>query len=257
MIPLGVFQGQPGPIIIPPAADPGSPITANLVLAIDAADTDSYPGTGTTVFDLSPEGNDGTLANGASVVDGVFVFDGNDDQINFGSIPAGDILTLAAAAGATGLTFHFALYYNGTGDTYQRVIDKSDSGTAINGYAVYAWSGTASPAGGPMKVDQNGVGNCVGINPALNTWQLWTVTHDASTGDWKWYLNGVQVATGNDTYNVPNATTNLTIGSWNHSTARELKGSIGFMRVYSRALSLAEVEEAHNYYATRFGVAEV
>ena len=234
----------------------GHPVTDNLILAIDGTIQESYPGSGTTVNDLSPSGRIGTLANGVSF-DGAFVFDGLDDQINFGSVPSGNILTLATAAGATGFTFHFAVYYDGTGDTYQRIIDKSTSGTGTNGYAVYAWSGTSSPADGPLKVDQNGNQRCVGINPTLNTWQLWTVTHDASTGNYVWYLNGVQVASGTETYLCPNVTANMTIGSWNHSTARELKGKISFMRVYSRALNLAEVEAAHNFYANRFNLAEV
>jgi len=39
-------------------------VTNGLVLALDAADTNSYPRTGTTWTDLSGNGNNGTLTNG-------------------------------------------------------------------------------------------------------------------------------------------------------------------------------------------------
>ena len=39
-------------------------ITDGLVLALDAASPRSYPGTGTTWYDVSGYGNNGTLTNG-------------------------------------------------------------------------------------------------------------------------------------------------------------------------------------------------
>jgi hypothetical protein len=58
-------------------------VTDGLVLHLDAANTKSYPGTGTTWYDLSGNGNDGSLVNGP-VYDsdncGSLVFDGVDDS---------------------------------------------------------------------------------------------------------------------------------------------------------------------------------
>lgn len=57
-------------------------ITSNLVLHLDAGDSGSYPGTGTTWTDLSPSGNDFTLSGSptwSSAEGGHFVFDGTDD----------------------------------------------------------------------------------------------------------------------------------------------------------------------------------
>ena len=39
-------------------------VDSGLVLALDAADRNSYPGSGTTWTDLSGRGNNGTLTNG-------------------------------------------------------------------------------------------------------------------------------------------------------------------------------------------------
>ena len=54
-------------------------INDNLVLCLDASNTQSYPGSGTTWTDISDKGNNGTLANGAA-------FDsGNKGSINLDS----------------------------------------------------------------------------------------------------------------------------------------------------------------------------
>lgn len=53
-----------------------------LVLALDAADKNSYPGSGTTWYDLSGNGNHATLYNGPTFSTsniGCFTFDGSND----------------------------------------------------------------------------------------------------------------------------------------------------------------------------------
>jgi hypothetical protein len=59
-------------------------VTDGLVLALDAANTKSYPGSGTTWSDLSGNNNSGSLTNGPafnSINGGNFVLDGIDDYI--------------------------------------------------------------------------------------------------------------------------------------------------------------------------------
>ena len=61
-------------------------ITDGLVLALDAANPKSYPGTGTTWKDLSGGGNNGTLTNGPtfnSTNKGIITFDGSNDYVVF------------------------------------------------------------------------------------------------------------------------------------------------------------------------------
>ena len=62
-------------------------VTDGLVLCLDAASKNSYPGSGTTWTDLSGNGNDGTLTNGptfSSDKGGTIVFDGTDDYVDTG-----------------------------------------------------------------------------------------------------------------------------------------------------------------------------
>jgi hypothetical protein len=59
-------------------------VTDGLVLCLDAANTKSYPGSGTTWTDLSGNGNNGTLTNGPtfdSSNGGSIVFDGANDGV--------------------------------------------------------------------------------------------------------------------------------------------------------------------------------
>ena len=51
---------------------------------VDPADPNCYPGSGTSITDLSGNGRTMTLTNGASVVDGVFVLDGSNDHVTYG-----------------------------------------------------------------------------------------------------------------------------------------------------------------------------
>ena len=62
----------------------------NLVLYLDAANTKSYPGSGTTWTDISRKGTDGTLTNGATFNSdnmGRIVFDGTNDYVDITSLP--------------------------------------------------------------------------------------------------------------------------------------------------------------------------
>ena len=61
-------------------------VTDKLVFCLDAANTKSYPGSGTDWKDLSSQGNNGTLTNSPTYVPnsngGYFDFDGTNDYIN-------------------------------------------------------------------------------------------------------------------------------------------------------------------------------
>jgi len=67
----------------------GKIVTDGLVLCLNAADKNSYPGSGTTWTDISGNGNSGTLTNGPTYSTdsgGAITFDGIDDYIQFSSV---------------------------------------------------------------------------------------------------------------------------------------------------------------------------
>jgi hypothetical protein len=58
-------------------------VTSGLVLCLDAGNTKSYPGSGTTWTDLSGNGNTGTLVNSPSYSSsGYFSFDGTNKSVS-------------------------------------------------------------------------------------------------------------------------------------------------------------------------------
>ena len=71
-------------------------VTDGLVLAVDTASDKSYPGSGTTLFDLSGNNLNGIIHGNpgfsSSMNHGVFDFDGIDDYISMGSLDAVDLI---------------------------------------------------------------------------------------------------------------------------------------------------------------------
>ena len=90
--------------------------------------------------------------------------------------------------------------------------------------------------------------------PVPNTWEIWTFTWSVSGGAWVWYKNGSIVNSGTKTYGVLTVQTNMRIGTWNHSTGRELNGRIAFMSIFNRPLSSTEVQQNYNATRGRFGI---
>lgn len=60
-------------------------VTDGLVLALDPGNTKCYPGSGTSVTDLTGNFSTGTLVSGASVSSNAFQFDGSNDYLTMGT----------------------------------------------------------------------------------------------------------------------------------------------------------------------------
>jgi hypothetical protein len=227
--------------------------TSNLLLYLDAADTNSYPGTGTTWFDLSGNNFHGTLTNGPVWNGTYFEFDGDNDYVEMGTIPVDHPLQLNAPTGG-GITIMFASWVNAGGDTYPRIVDKSDAGLAANGWAIFPNNGGA---GNPLLFASSGAGGWTASSTAATaaTWQIFTFTWDVSTGSAEWYLNGVpELGTASRFYDIPNVQTNMRLGTWNHTDARELNGRIGFFMVYDRVLSSSEIAGNFEFLRNNYGI---
>ena len=185
-----------------------------------------------------------TVAHNAA---GYFEFDGDDDFIDLGTQPIDSDLNASSPSGG-GLTVEWWGYYNGTGDSFQRIVDRSNGGGSLNGWAIYTGS-VGSTTNIRLTVDGESTLLTSNLLIDANVWQHWMISWDQGTGNWVWYKNGAVAGTGNATYSIPAVETGMRIGSWNHSTGREYNGSIGEMRIYPRALTAAQVFQ--NYNATK------
>ena len=229
--------------------------TDGLILALDAANTKSYPSSGgSTWYDLSGKGNNGTLTNGptySSANSGFIEFDGNDDYVDLGTINTSHVLQMNNPFGG-GLTLSWWGYFDDTGDDFQRIFDKSSGGSATNGWAIYTsatGSNTTTLSLGSAGSDQE-----ISNSYLTSTWQNWCVTWIKSSGTYVTYLNGVQDKTGTRTWNVPSVQTNARIAFWNHSTGREYNGKIASLNIYDKALTASEIQQNYNALRGRFGI---
>ena len=116
-------------------------ITDGLVLCLDAADKNSYPGNGTTWSDLSGNGNNGTLINGPAFNSsnlGSLVFDGSNDYV---SISPSSSLQITTEVTVTSIFKPTSF-----GANKQRLIDTNTSaGTNSSGSMIGLKIGTIFP----------------------------------------------------------------------------------------------------------------
>ena len=232
-------------------------VTDNLVFCVDAANTKSYPGTGTAWTDMMGV-NNGTLTNGptfSSDNGGSIVFDGDNDKVELGSIDSSNVLSLSNPAGG-GLTISVAINWTQAGDNYPRIFNRANGGNGAGGWSLYVNRSSNNVGKIRMRVDSNSYDLQSSSNVTPETWEIWTLTHvDATNGAWVCYRNGISDNSGTQTYSIPSTTTTAVIGGWHNSnTDREFKGKIPFVMVYDRALSAVEVKQNFDAVKTRYGL---
>jgi len=217
-------------------------IQDGLVLALDAANTKSYPGSGTSISDLSGNSNIGTLINGPtfdSSNGGSIVFDGINDYVNCGNNSSLQItgeLTQCAWFKSSIVAQQGIIYKDN--QTYRCY--KLQTSTLGVVQPIFFYSTTSYNAF---------VGNTVVTN---GTWQNIVTTYTPSTSV-KIYVNGVLDATY--TSGIPpfidNDPANLELGRKGNGTFY-LNGNIANILIYNKTLSEAEILQNYNATKSRF-----
>lgn len=214
-------------------------VTDGLVLALDAASTRSYPGTGTTWYDLSGNGNDATLENGASVnSDGNVVLDGSNDRVgipdNNGDFDIGTSSFTISVVNNQGLEDSY--YHLFAFDDQQNFALKANrSGASSNPYRLYVYQGSSITFTNSYIVP--------------NTWQFITLVRDG--GSHKLYIDGEISDTVQATAkNI--STSNVYLGwGWGSEYTPQTRGPV---LMYNRALTASEVLQNFNAQKSRFGL---
>lgn len=220
-------------------------ITDGLVLAIDAANQKSYPGSGTSILDLSGNSNDGILTNGPTFDSGNtgnIVFDGQNDYIN---IPDSPIINLTTEGGVF-LWLNPTSYVNYTG-----IISKAPNTTSIGTQAHYHFEVYSNRARTVISnVDLRSGTESTGQSPLidLNQWHQYGFQWDSST--MYQIKDGVIVATKSHSSSATTTSDNLFIARRNGFGY--LSGKMSNITIYSRALSSTEILQNYNATKTRF-----
>jgi len=219
-------------------------VTQNLILHLDAGDPTSYPGYGTTWYDLSGEGNNGTLRNGptySSDNGGYLDFDGSNDYVSFSS----RILTSAATEISC-----FMWVYPVSDGILLTVLGQSSISTG------YRHSAIEIGSSGQLRMGLWGGSSIGSISSTLtfNTWNNVGFTYSGTT--LTGYLNGSDFGTTSFTWSKP---ANIYFGimavcATNMGTNAYGDGNVPTFYTYNKALTAAEIQQNYDALKTRYGL---
>lgn len=227
-------------------------VLPGLVLCLDAGNTKSYPGSGTTWTDISGNGNNGTLTNGptySSVNGGSIVFDGVND---YGYIDYSASLAPTSAISSGGW-----IYYSNWTTSEGNIFSKLQSG----GYALQHSSIGVNVY---FLVRLGGAYQSSSFNKSLMN-SGWNHIYGTFDGRYiRMYLNGNAVGTPYDYGSVASieyaANNNLAIcvdaagGSSNSVEGPGTNATISNIQIYNRALSATEIQQNFNALRSRFSI---
>lgn len=227
---------------IPPPPPPAIPIdTTNLILYLDAGNATSFPGSGTTWYDLSGNGNDAqalgtptyTATNG-----GGFNFNSSADY--FDTAP-----NLRESYTATGLTA--AAWVKADDFPYVSAIIARNDWNGSDGWALHEHFNNTIM--GPRYTQ------AVSNNSAVTTGVVYYVAFTIDTsGNAKVYINGVQNGSTATSVTLPTASSvSPLIGVFPYYGFPWV-GDIYQLHVYSRDLSSAEMLANFNATKSRYGL---
>jgi len=212
----------------------GNIVKDGLVLDLDAAKRDSYPGTGTAWNDISGFRNNGVLTNGPtfnSSNGGSIVFDGVDDHSTLPNIPIG--------TNPFTIDMWFKIDENQTANAALLSVNAAASSNNIqisfinNNQILFFYNGSTF------------IGFATSFS--FNVWYNIMISKDINN-DIKTYVNGIQ--TNSINYNANYSFTEQIRIGINRSNNSYFKGNLSISRLYvNKFLSLTEVLQ--NYNATK------
>lgn len=216
----------------------GKIATDGLVLALDAADRNSYISGSTTWRDLSSNAYTGTLTSGptfSSDNGGAIIFDGVDDKCTISNtIPS-----------LSTFTIEFFLNTAVVDGTQNIILDQNTSLryeiTTTNKFNIHLGNGNAWA----FTTDSS---NTVVV---ANRWYhtAWTWNGSSSII----YVNGISDASYSHSA-ASSGTGNIILGQYTFDNSYAWSGRIGSAKIYNRSLSASEVLQNYNAQKSRFGL---
>ena len=202
-----------------------------LVLYLDAADINSYPGSGTAWYDLSGNGLNGTLVNGVTynsgIAGGVLVTNGSNQYI---TVPCGNL-------SSTNYTVIGAAKYATVGGR----IFSAESNNWLLGW----WSSSTENyyAEGWVTPSQNG--------PQNTSFKIMAGTGNISEDQYIVYVNSVATYSNQSGSQGPY---NLSLGRYAPGNSEYSNAYISYLLVYNRVLNPYEISEVYQATRGRFGI---
>jgi len=221
----------------------GKIVTNGLVLALNAADRNSYVSGSTTWNDLSGNNNSGSLTNNPGFVTNALTFNGTTNTATFSNIPGPSFSLISSS-----FTTEFWVYTTTTGSN-QGLISSNQSSTNGGLYS-FILRGTTiicSFYGTPTYTDVSG-------GPVITgSWAHYVNTFNYTNQSASIYINGVLTGAGSMAPSPLITSASLLIGRYTFGGGY-LTGSMASARVYNRSLSQAEVLQNYNAQKSRFNL---
>ena len=214
-----------------------------LVLALDAANTKSYSGSGTTWNDLSGNGNHGTNANMTFETDKGGVFDFNNSNSE-STIANSDSLNPVSQ-----LTLEAVVNFDGNSNDF--IFEK---GNVNSQYSIFSHSTDLV-----FRTVHQGVAGYDSLyaykTQGITNGQYHHVLGSYNGSTKKTYIDGREVATKNKTGNLVTTTPGASVGDFGGaSTGYPFGGKIALVRVYNIGLTASQVKQNFEAVRSRFGL---
>lgn len=226
-----------------------SVVRRNMYIYYDPYLQQSYPGSGTTVTDLSGNNNNGTLQAAPTYnAAGYFSYVGASSQYistttsiaNPGPYTVSAWFRTSTASGrcivnfenaqtGTGSTGYDRNLYMGTNGNiyfgnYDGTADVAVSTTTLNNNTWHYVAGTYGGEGTTMRLYVNGVSNATQVSTTLQNYSGW------------WRIGG------------------YALNTWTNGASGYYTGDIGPVMIYSASLTAEEIAQNYNAMRGRFGV---
>ena len=219
----------------------GKVVTSGLTLAFDAGNLVSYGGAGTTWYDMTSNGNNGTLTNGVTYSGGTIpsiMLDGIDDYV-----------VKTNVTGLPNLESNFTIetFVRPTSVTYGNIVVLANSTYNLECQLLYQTNRVVVTKFGGTALVTSSVNSV-----PLNTWNHVVYRQENNTGSI--YING-QLNASSSIVPQSATTTNFILGVYSPIGSPEpFGGHYGMVRIYNRALSASEISQNFNTYRRRYGI---
>jgi hypothetical protein len=226
-------------------------IKSGLVASFDSGDINSYPGSGTTWYDLSGNGNHATMyymnspsagnTSGFDTTTKYMMFDrhlgGSDGAVNNVVIIPNSVTTQGVLC-QNGMAID--MWFRET-STVCTAFTKWDGS-----WELYYCNSFVFRTQGSGGADIN-----TGLASSPGTWRNIIATHDGTTA--KTYVNGALISSNTNVVTGQNTSNNIAIGAY-ASGIYASYGAIPIYRLYNRPLSASEITSNYNAQKSRFGL---
>jgi len=215
-----------------------------LILNLDAGDSSSYPGSGTTWTDLSGNNNNGTLVNGptySSDDGGAIVFDGVNDVV---TIPDDSAWNIGSAK-----TWEMWINMNSV------VNNTLPFGKGAQWWFAVGYTALGGTSGQFQWIAYDGSWSTLntGVTISTSTWYQLVTTWDGTY--FRFYANGNLEATSSDlsAKTWSDSAYSVDVGGFSGGSSY-VSAKIPIIRIYDQTLSAPQVQQNFNALSSRYGL---